>query len=185
MIAVLVGIAKGLEVKKFWVGVSNKGTRLRLDPAILSSINTNCVEIVEENGEIVLRPSDNGLKLELFFQRRWDGLPMYYYVRVPKKYRDKIKRLRKPYAVVESGKIVLKEKTEEEELREQFKHAVDRFFRVIDDVHYFEDKRREAEEKGLPHASIDFNLDLYRETLFLIATRDLSQFYDEIDPGAM
>jgi hypothetical protein len=45
--------------------------------------------------------------------------------------------------------------------------------------------REERQKRRDILTSIDFNLDLYRETLFLIATRDLSQFYDEIDPGAM
>ena len=170
-------------IREFWVGVSNKGTRLKLDPAILSHLNIDRVEIAEEDGEIVLKPSKNGLKLELWIPRRWDGTPMHYYLRVPERFRSKLMELRRPYAILVGRKVVIKEKTEEEELREMFEGTIDRFFRIVDDVHYFEDRRKEAEERGLPHAIVDFNLEMYREAMFLIVTRDLSQFYDEIDPG--
>ena len=175
----------GTEPKHIEICISAKGTRLYFAPTIKNYINTNSIEIAEENGELVIKPSENGLKLKLWINRRWDGLPTCYYIAVPKEFREKLKSLQNPYIVAENGRIIIKQKTDEEIIREKFKDAVDRFFRVVDSIQYFEDKRREAEEKGHPHTSIDFNLDLYRETLFLIATRDLSQFYDEIDPGAM
>jgi len=172
-------------IREFWVGVSNKGTRLRLDPAILSHLNSDSVEIDEENGEIVLKPSENGLKLKMWIPRRWDGLPMCYYINVPKPFRSKLMELRKPYAIVKNGKIVLKEKTEEEELKERFEDALWRFHKVIDDIHYFEDRKKEAEKRNLPHASIDFNLEIFQIALFSIISKDLSEFYDEIDPAVM
>ncbi|ADB58571.1 hypothetical protein [Archaeoglobus profundus] len=180
-----VEVVERKNIREFWVGVSNKGTRLRLDPAILSHLNSDSVEIDEENGEIVLKPSENGLKLKMWIPRRWDGLPTCYYVNVPKPLRSKLTELRKPYAVVENGRIVLKEKTEEEELREKLEDAIDRFFRIVDDIHYFEDRKREAEKRNLPHASIDFNLEISGIALFSIISKDLSQFYDEIDPAVM
>jgi sulfur carrier protein ThiS len=180
-----VEVVREEKIKKYWVRSSSKGTKLYFEPALVSYINSTAVEIAEENGDIVVKPSKDGIKLKLWIQRRWDGLPTCYYIDVPEEYREKIRGLRKPYAVLVDGKVVIREKTEEEELREEYKNTIWRFFKIIDDIHYFNEERLKAEEIGLPHATIDFNLEFCQIALFSTVVKNLSEFLDEIDPEAM
>ncbi len=174
------------EVKKFWVSKTNKGRRLGLSVELIERVNADRFEIREENGNIVLIPSEKGIELKLFRQRRWDGLPTHYYLNVPKPIRERIARLYKPYGVVENGKIVIKETTEEEELEMSFKKALYLFNSAIDHIHKLEEEAEWEKRKiGRVFLRTEFQLEHLHDYLLYVVAEELGEFYAEIDPAVV
>ena len=172
-----------------WVHISPKGTRVGIGIGIRKAfdgaLDGKKFEFMEENGEIVLIPSEKGRKMKLRWCRRWDGLPTCYYIAVPKEFREKLKSLQNPYVVAENGRIVFKQKTDEEIDREELNYALKMLYKSFDRIHELDEIIQKDRERGLPTKIPEFVKEMHEDSIIFDVANRLSEFYDEIDPAVI